>query len=96
MSMMLFLAALATWRSFAAEEAIESQYQLVGHTHESLDPFFSRLILRLNGRKYPTLAETETIAHNFLKARAINWSYHSSLHDGSRGPESTGLFTVSV
>lgn len=60
---------------------IEFQYPLVGHTHGSLDRFFSRLIVALRGRTYFTLADLEAVSKENLKSFAINWSHHGSSYD---------------
>lgn len=60
---------------------VEFQYPLVGHTHGSLDRFFSRLIVSLRGRTYLTLSDMATVSSQGLKSFAINWSHHGSSYD---------------
>eukprot|EP00435_Cladocopium_sp_Y103_P018903 s434_g4.t1 len=64
--------------------AIEFQYPLVGHTHGSLDRFFSRLITCLKGRTYYTMTEMAEISCASLKAFNMNWSHHGSTYDFSQ------------
>ena len=72
---------LATLHNGTELKAVEFQYPLVGHTHGSLDRFFSRLITSLRGRTYFTMDEMATISSQSLKAFAMNWSHHGSSYD---------------
>ena len=71
---------LASLRDTALS-AIEFQYPLVGHTHGSLDRFFSRLITALRGRTYYTMEEMADISTSCLKAVRVNWSHHGSTYN---------------
>ena len=61
--------------------AIEFQYPLVGHTHGSLDRFFSRLIVSLRGRSYLTFHDMEAVSREGLKGFSMNWTHHGSSFD---------------
>ena len=63
--------------------AIEFQYPLVGHTHGSLDRFFSRLITSLRGRTFFTMGEMEAVSSQSLKSFSISWHHHGSSFDFS-------------
>lgn len=62
-------------------QAVEFQYPLVGHTHNSLDRFFSRLITSLRGRTYFTMDEMAAVSTKALKGFEMNWSHHGSSYD---------------
>ena len=64
-----------------ALSAIEFQYPLVGHTHGSLDRFFSRMIVSLRGRTYWTLSDLEAVTEEHLRGFSISWHHHGSSYD---------------
>ena len=71
---------LSTLRGTSLRE-IQWEYPLVGHTHGTLDRFFSRLICSLRGRTYYTLSEMSDVTKQNLKGFNLNWSHHGSSYD---------------
>lgn len=55
--------------------SVRSCFLLVGHTHDALDRFFSRLCAALKGRDYFTMSDLAAIVNERLTAYQVEWQH---------------------
>jgi hypothetical protein len=54
---------------------VSFHYLMVGHTHDALDRFFSRLCASLKGRNYYTIQQMFDIVHASMTKHEVAWSH---------------------
>lgn len=58
---------------------VRTVYKMVGHTHDNLDRFFSRVAMALRGRTYISQSDLQEVVSRTLRSYRIAWSHsHSS------------------
>jgi hypothetical protein len=60
---------------------VRTVYKMVGHTHDNLDRFFSRVAMALRGRSYISQSEMQDIVSRTLSSYRIAWSHSNNSYN---------------